>query len=178
MKKYISLGIALAVILGAIYWAYSSTIKRSYEGSDITFAVGSGSVLVNNTGDSAIPVTMRADGRTANFRVASNDFDLTATSSRQGSGRSVHHSVQFDLPPGEATIDVTRGSNVQFIADSSTRITAVVTPKTADEAQTTYLIAAVIVLAALFYASHTTEHQWIGIVRTKLPIGNVQLKNA
>jgi preprotein translocase subunit SecE len=178
MSKSITLTLAVLAIFGIIFWAINSTRQRTYEGADLTFVVGSGSVIVTNSSDNEIPVAMRSEGRTASFRVTSTDFDLNATSTRQGSGRVAYHGVEFNLPPGQATIDVTRGNNVQFISSSATRIAATVIPMGADEAQTTYMIAVVVVLASLFFISNTTEHQWISFVRSKLPIGNSQLTSA
>jgi hypothetical protein len=169
MGKKIRVIIALVVIIGVVYWAINTTRERSYSGSKFTFRVGSGSVVVNNRGQAPIPVEMRAEGRTASFRVDSAEFGLNESSKTQRSGRTTYHAVNFDLPPGQSKINVARGSNVYFVSASDQRIDAVVTPMRIDSARTLFVWAGVIILAALYYISRTLEHGWIGALRRKIP---------
>lgn len=176
MGKKIRVIIALVIIVGVVYWSFNLVSERSYGGSKFAFKVGSGSVVVTNPGQEAIPVEMRSSGRTATFAIASAELDLRETSKRQGSAGNPYHAVSFELPPGEAQIEVTRGSNVTFVSGSNQRIDAVVTPMRAGSVRTTLIWTGVVILAALYYISRTLEHRWIGILRSKLPESIQRLK--
>jgi hypothetical protein len=176
MGQRIRVIIALVIIVGLAFWAVNLVRERSYSGSKFAFNVGSGSVVVTNPGQEPIPVEMRSEGRTATFAIASPELGLKETSQRQGSGRTTYHAVSFELPPGEARIEVTRGSNVYFVSSSNQRIDATVTPMRADRARTTLIWMGVAILAALYYISRTLKHRWIGILRRKLPESIQRLK--
>lgn len=177
MGNKIRVIIALVVIIGVAFWAINSVLERSYSGTRLSFKVGSGSVLVTNQGQEAAPVEMRAEGRASTFRIESAELDLREASKRQGTGRDVYHAVAFELPPGQARINVTRGSNVQFVSSGSQRIEAVVTPKDAEGVRWTLGFASVVILAALYYISRTLEHRWIGALRSKLSGGTARQKS-
>lgn len=171
MKIKIGVIVAVLVIALAAFWGFDSVRQRSYEGSNLTFGVGSGSVVVNNTSDEAIPVEMRSSGRTSNFRVESSDFELNAASTRQGTGRTLFHAVSFDLPAGTSVLNITQGSGVEFISASDTALQATVTPLSSQQTQTTIIAAIVVILAALFYISNAYGHRWIGALRGQKPVG-------
>lgn len=171
MGNKIRVIIAVAVIIGVAFWAINSVIQRSYSGTRLSFEVGSGSVVVTNRGQEPVPVEMRAEGRASTFRIESADLDLRETSKREGTGRDIYHAVSFELPPGQAQINVTRGSKVQFISNGTQRIDAVVTPMDASGVRWTLIFAGLVILAALYYISRTLEHRWIGALRSKLPAG-------
>ena len=56
---------------------------------------------------------------------------------------------------------------MQFVAATDTVLEAVSSPMTGDQMRTTLIIAAVVVLAVLFYISNATNHQWLNTVRGK-----------
>jgi hypothetical protein len=58
-----------------------------------------------------------------------------------------------------------RGANVSFVANNETKLEATVRPLTPKDTRTTIIVAAVVVLGALFYISRTTGHRWISILR-------------
>lgn len=167
MGTKIRLLVALVVIVGTAFWAFDSVRSRSYSGSNLSFEVGSGNVVVTNPGAEPIPVEMRAGARST-FRVESAELGLQESSKREGSGRDVARVVRFELPPGQAKIDVTRGSGVHFVSGSDQRIDAVVTPKDAGSDRNIVLFAGLIILGALYYISNLVEHRWIGMLRGKL----------
>ena len=169
MKTKIQVGLAVLVIVGVAYWAVSTVRGYRYSGSSIMFPVGSGHVVVTNTGAEAIPIEMRAEGRTTLFRIASTDLGLTESSKRVGSGRDAYYAVTFELPPGAARIDVTRGSGVQLISRSPSHIEAQVWPVAAASARNTVLVASVVILGALYYISRKTQHQWLAALRGVSP---------
>jgi hypothetical protein len=169
MKRKIGIIVTLLVIVGTAYWAFNSVRQRTYNGSSLSFNVGNGHVVVNNLSSAPIPVEMRSEGRVATFRIQSAELELSEASKRQGSGRTMYQLVSFELPPGQATIDVTRGEGVQFIATGSGRIQAVVTPMEAESARFVLGFAAVVIAIALYYLSRFTEHRWLDALRNKLP---------
>lgn len=169
MGKKIRVIIALAIIVGVAFWAFDSVRQRSYSGSRLSFEVGNGHVVVTNLGTEAIPVEMRTQGRAAAFRIQSAELDLRESSKRQGSGRNAYHTLSFELPSGQATIDVTSGTGVQFIATGNGRMQAVVTPMDAETSRVTLGFAAIVILVALYYLSRVLEHRWIGVLRSRLP---------
>ncbi len=171
MGKKIRVIIAVLIMVGVMFWSFNLVRERSYSGSKMAFKVGSGSVLVTNRGQEPIPVEMRTDGRTSSFRIESAELGLKELSKRQSSGRNTYHAVTFDLPPGQARISVTRGSNVQFVSPSNQRIDAIVTPMSQGSIRTTLILAGLVVLGTLYYISRTLEHQWVNAVRSKLPDG-------
>jgi hypothetical protein len=85
-----------------------------------------------------------------------------------GTGRNAHYAVKFDLPPGKAMIDVTRGSGIIFLSSSDQRITATVTPLEAGGVRTNIGFSIVIILASLYYISGLQEHQWLKATRIKI----------
>ncbi|MBX3013560.1 MAG: hypothetical protein KF832_18715 [Caldilineaceae bacterium] len=168
MKTKIQIAVAVLVIVGMVYWAFTSARSYTYRGSNIMFPIGSGHVIAKNTGSEAIPIEMRADGRTTIFRVASTELGLAESARRQGTGRDAFYAVYFELPPGDARIDVTRGSGVQMIARGETPIEALVTPMAANSIRWILITASVVSLWALYYISGVTQHQWLASLRNKL----------
>ena len=173
MKNKIIMIVALLVIAATGYWAFDTVRSRTYTGSDLSFKVGSGHVVATNLSDSPIPVEMRTEGRTSIFRVESAELGLRESATRQGSGRDVYYAVTFDLPPGQATIDVTRGSDVYLIANGGP-IRAVVTPLGPEGIRLTLGFATVVILIALYYLSKATQHGWLKLLREKVASRNLR----
>lgn len=161
--------IALMIIVGVAFCTFNLLQERRYSGSKFAFYVGSGSILVTNRGQESIPVEMRADGWIAAFAIASEEIGLEEMSKRQSNGGNTCHVVSFELPPGEAKIEVIRGSNVYFVSSSNQYIDAVVRPMRARHIRTFLIIAGLALLATPYYISHTLEHRWLGILQYKFP---------
>jgi hypothetical protein len=176
MGKKIRFILALALIVLVSFWAFNQIRERSYSGSKIAFEIGNGSVVVNNRGQEAVPVQMRALGRLATFRVASPEINLAETSKRQTIGSAAYQVVAFELPPGQTAVEVVRGSDVMFVSSSSQRIDAVVTPLNASSSRTTVIFSGLVVLAALYYMSRLVNHQWIDTMRTVIPFDKLRLR--
>jgi hypothetical protein len=176
MKTKIQVAIAVLIMLGAAFWGYTTVRSYEYGGSSIMFPVGGGHAIVTNTGDAPIPIEMRSGERIASFRVASPELGLSQTSKRQGTGRDAYHAVYFDLPPGQARIEVVSGSDVRFISRSDTRITATVTPVSASTVRWVLILSGGVILWALYYSSRVTGHRWIGALRGKRAGGTLQPK--
>jgi hypothetical protein len=162
--------LALALIVVASYWAVDSVRPRSYSGSNLNFAVGSGPVMVTNPADEPVSAQLVGSG-TRSFTVTSTIEGVPDASTREGSGRSATQLIEFTLPPGASEFTVARGTNVNFVAGADTRLTATVQPQGATEARTTVIVAGVAILGALFYISRTNGHRWIPTLgRPKAPV--------
>ena len=168
MKTKIQVAVAVVVIVGVAYWAYTSVRSLTYRGASIMFPVGSGHVVVRNTGEEAIPIEMRAEGRTTIFRVASVELGLSESAKREGSGRDIYYAVKFDLPPGQARIDVTRGSGVHLISRAETPIEATVTPVSSGTMRWILILSGAVIAYALYYISRVTQHSWLAALRNKV----------
>jgi hypothetical protein len=176
MGKKIRIILALALVIFVSFWAFNQIRERDYSGSKFAFEVGNGSVVVNNRGQEAIPLEMRAVGRLATFRIESPEINLGETSKRQTIGGTTYQVVNFELPSGQATIEVVRGSNVMLISSSSQRIDATVTPMSASSTRTTLIFSGIVLLSALYYISRLVDHQWIGSVRAVIPFDKLRFK--
>ena len=162
----------LVLVVGVVYWAISSTQVNAYSGTNLTFAVGGGPVTMTNPSDEAVAVQLIGTGNRS-FSVTSTIDEVSGASIREGTGSDRTNVFAFDLPPGISTFTVSRGQNVNFGTTTETRLAAVVESMKGDEVRTIMIVAAVIVLGALFYISHTTGHQWISLLRrqkTETPV--------
>jgi hypothetical protein len=168
MKTKIQVAVAVLVMLGVAYWAYTSVRSFSYSGSSIMFPVGSGHVVVKNLGDEPIPIEMRSESRAGTFRVASPAIGLAEAAKRQGAGRDAFYTVSFDLPPGETRIDLTRGSGVHLISRADIAIEAFVTPLAASSIRWILIFSGVVIVYGLYYISRVTQHQWLAVLRSKV----------
>lgn len=174
MKTKLQVAVALVVIVGVAYWAYTSVRSLRYTGASIMFPVGSGHVVIQNLGEEPIPIEMRSGERASSFRVESAELGLAASATRQGSGRDAYYAVTFDLPPGQARIDVTRGSGVQLISRADTPIEAVVTPLATSSSRWILILAGAVILYALYSISRVTQHRWLGTLRNKMSGNRLQ----
>ncbi|MBZ0301939.1 MAG: hypothetical protein K8J31_19480, partial [Anaerolineae bacterium] len=153
-----------------IYWAGSSLLPSSYAGSKLDFPVGSGVVTVTNPSDASIPVQM-VGAASRSFTVVSTIEGLAGSSTRQGSGSSTTNLFEFALPPGISEFTIVRGADVRFVADTTTKLQVRVNPVSADSSRTIVIVALVVVLGSLFYASRSTDHGWIRALRPqKTPV--------
>lgn len=168
MGNKIRVFLALALIVGVVFWTFQTVRERTYSGARLGFKVGAGQVVVTNPGTEPLQVEMRAEGRTASFRVEIPELNLRESSQRQGRGSTAYHSISLELPPGQTMIDVTRGSTVKFRSHSSQPITAVVTPVPADSARNLFTFVGLVTLAALFYISRLYKHRWVPVLLNKL----------
>jgi hypothetical protein len=162
--------VAVVLMVGIVYWAFDSNRTRSYNGTNLTFAAGSGPITLTNPSEMSIPVQLSGTG-SRSFSIVSNIEGLNGSSTREGTGSSAVQTFAFDLAPGITELTVLRGSGVNFAAETATLLEAVVQPVNASQAGSNTVLAAVIVAALLFFISYTTEHQWMGMLRrTPAPI--------
>ena len=156
--------VALVVLVGVTFWGVDSLRTRSYSGTDLNFGVGSGPVTVTNPSDQAIPVQLVGTG-TRSFAVSSSIDGVAGSSTREGSGRNTTQLFEFELPPGVSEINVVRGTAVNFVASADTSFAASVQPVNAEEAKSTLILAAIVIIGALFYISKATSHRWVNLIR-------------
>ncbi len=165
MKFNLRLIIAAVVLVVAVFWGFDSVRTRSYSGTDLNVGVGSGPVTITNPSDEALPVQVVGTG-TRSFSVTSDVEGVAGSSTREGTGRNTSQLFAFELPAGVTEMMiVARGSDVRFVADSSSRLDVIVQPLTAGDAQTTLIIAVIAILGALFYISRATGHPWLSLIR-------------
>jgi hypothetical protein len=176
MKTKIQVVIAVLIMIGAAYWGFTSIRSHTYRGSNIMFPVGGGHAIVSNPGDMPVPIEMRSGERVASFRIASADLGLSESSKRQGSGRDAFHSVTFELPPGQARIDVVSGSGVMMISRADTRIEATVVPIADSTVRWILMLSGGVIVWALYYISRVTEHRWVAALRNRMSGGNLEPK--
>lgn len=170
MKINWKLLVAVVVIVGAAVWAVSSVLPRSFSATKLTFAVGSGTVAINNPSD--VPVAVQLVGKgSRTFTVASTIPTIAGSSVRQGTGNTSTQLFEYSLPPGKNEFSVTRGSDVNFVSASDTRLEAAVQPLSAADSRTTLIVAAVAILAGLYYISRTTQHRLVKtLLRREIPL--------
>jgi hypothetical protein len=152
--------VALAVLVGTIFWSINSLRTRSYSGSDLSFGIGSGPVTVTNPSDAALPVQLVSTSP-GMFTVSSGITSISGKSTRQGNGRNATQLFDFVLPVGVSEFSVVRGADINFFANTDTRLEAVVQPLNAEDSRTTLIVAVIAILGSLFYLSHANGHRWI-----------------
>jgi hypothetical protein len=154
----------LVVMIAVAFWGVDSLRSRSYSGTDLNFAVGSGTVTVTNSSDAPITVQLSGTG-TRSFTVASSVEGAAGSSTREGSGSTATQLYEFALPAGVSEFTVTRGTDVNFTASADTRLEAVAQPVSAGDTQTTLIVVVIVILGALFYMSNATGHPWLKLIR-------------
>lgn len=147
--------IAAALMVIVAVWAFDSLRPRSYSGTDLNFAVGRGSITLNNSSDSALPVQLTGTG-TRTFSLQSEDEALRGTSARQGSGRNVTQLLDLTVPAGLSTFTIVNGTGVTLVANSTAVLEATVQSMNASESTTVVAVVAIVVVGAAFYIFRAT----------------------
>ncbi len=171
MKSYwktVKIGLAFVLIVVTVFWAMNSVRSLSYSGANLTFPVGNGAVTMTNPSDQPLPVQLVSTG-SRSFSVSSTIEGMPRSSTKQVNGTTVSQLTAFALPPGVSEFTVVRGGNaktdVNFVANTETKLEAVAQPLSTNDARTTIIVAVVVTLGTLFYISRATGHRWIGILR-------------
>jgi hypothetical protein len=157
---------AIVVSIAVVAWAISSVVPTSFSGTDLSFGVQGGPVTINNPSDAPIAAQLLGTG-TRTFTVSSSAEALGGTSTRQGTGATATQLFEYALPPGASTFTILRGANVIFSTTTDTNLTATVMPRTDNEVRFIQIIAGVVIVAALFFASQSTGHQWLALLRPR-----------
>jgi hypothetical protein len=133
-------------------------------GTDLSFGVGSGPVLVINPFDAPIPVKL-VSTQAGTFIVTSQIEGVTGRSVTLRDGRSTTQLFEFMLPPGINEFSVARASGVNFFGSTRVPLEATVYPLGAEGSQATILVTVVIVLMILVFLSRLNDHRWISTSR-------------
>jgi hypothetical protein len=163
--------VALGALVGVVFWGANSLRTRSYSGTTLNFGVGGGPVTVENSMDTAVPAQLVSTGARS-FVVSSTSEGISGSSMRQGSGSSATQLFELDLPPGVTElVIVERSSAVSFVAVAGSGLDVTVHPLSENNTRLVAIVAAIVVLGALFYISRATGHRWIKLIRReKTPI--------
>jgi hypothetical protein len=155
---------AFLIIFGTVVWALSSLLPTSYNGTNLNVGVGNGTVTVSNPTDEPVPVQL-VGTRSRSFTVVSATEGIAGSSTRDRDDNSSVYTFAFELPAGVSEFTIARSADVKFVADTATRLEARVNPLSADSERTTMIVAVVVILGALFYASNAVGHRWITVLR-------------
>lgn len=164
--------VAAVLVMGTIFWAVDSTRPRSYSGANLSFGIGGGEVTVMNPSEAAVPVQIVSSG-SRTFRIASSIDGVSGNSTRQGSGRTMTHLYEFELPAGLSTFTITNGNNTTFATGAETILEAIVNPMGEGTVRATLIAAVIFVLILFYYMSNTTGHRWMSVLR-----GNIAANQA
>jgi hypothetical protein len=96
------------------------------------------------------------------FRVISNLPELSGTSTRTGTGRDSAQILEVTLPQGGAEFQVSGGTNISIVANSTTPLEATVKNLSETESQILVIFAILVIAGAIFYL---------------LPIRRLRMKN-
>jgi len=165
MKINLKIIVVLVLMLGVTVWAVDSIRSRSYNGTALNFSVGHGTVSVTNPSDASVPAQIVGTG-SRSFTVTNLADGVSGPSTREGTGRTTTQLFPVTLLPGANLFTVAGGTGVNFVADTYTRLEATVQPLDQNETRSTLIAVAVVILAGLFYISHSTGHRWLRSARS------------
>ena len=169
--------IALFVIAAALLWGVNSLRSYAYNGTDLNVGIGSGPVTVTNPSDELISVSLVSTSP-GTITVSSQAEGVAGRSTTQGSGRNTGQLYAFELPPGETTFTVTRGTDVNFVANVDMPLEIVVYPLTTGDSQTTLLVAVIAIVGSLYFLSRMNGHRWMSAARRQKAVDLVATQQA
>jgi hypothetical protein len=105
--------VALVLLIVIIIWAVNLIRPRNYSGDHLSFAVGGGTVLIDNPSSESVPVLLSGTGSRA-YNLTSSIEGVSGRSTREGSGRTASQVFTFELPSGTSEFVVANGTNVTF----------------------------------------------------------------
>ena len=164
MKAILKVLIALVLMAMGVYFAVDSIRPHSYSGNNLSFPVGSSPVRVSNPSDETLLVQVIGTGSRA-FSISSTIDGVSGSSIRQGSGRGMTQSFEFGLPPGSSEFTISQGTDVNFVANTTTKLEASIQPLGGSKADATLIVAVAVVLGTLFYISRVNGDHWKSQIR-------------
>lgn len=164
--------VAIVLMVGAIVWTVDSTRSKSYSGTKLDFEVGNGPVTMTNPSSESIPVQLVAASNRS-FSVSSTIDSIPRASVREGTSPNITNVIAFELPPGVSEFTITRGSDVNFVADTDTNLEATIH---ATNNSTKVRVLVVFLLATLFYISYATKHRWLYTLLGREPASKLHSK--
>ncbi|MCC6800442.1 MAG: hypothetical protein IT325_10005 [Anaerolineae bacterium] len=152
--------VALAVIVGAAYWIINSVRTQTYAGTELEFTMSGGDVVMKNAASGPVMAQFETRGSSASFTITSDNPKQTVRSARSGSGANSVNTAEIELPPGETTLQLARGSNVKLTAQSEEHLEAKVAPVSASTLRLILIVSGVLILGGLYFISAALEHPW------------------
>lgn len=162
--KMVKVLISVVIMIGAIGWGITTMRSHNYEGTEISFSDGDGSVLLTNPSDSPVAMQMISTG-SRSFRVSSESSDISGTSLIERDADDTTQTFEFMLPQGTTEITIATNPDVRLVSTPPTNLQVVVNPMSADSSRTRIILIVVLGCALLFYVSHTYDHLWISAAR-------------
>jgi hypothetical protein len=159
----------LVLMIAVSIWAVNLIRPRNYSGNQLNFPVGSGTVTVNNPSDAPVPVLLSGIS-TRTYNLTSSIEGVAGRSTREGNGRAATQLFAFELPAGSSEFAVEHGTEVTFIADTLTQLTANVQPVGAGTTRNTIIALIVAIAGSLYYISSTMNHGWLAQLRGITPV--------
>src|SRR5688572_21865076 len=150
----------LVLMIAISIWSVNLIRPRNYSDNPLNFAVGSGTVTINNPSDEPVPVLLSGIS-SRSFSLTSNIEGVSGRSTREGAGRTATQLFPFELPAGSSEFAVENGTEVTFIADTATQLTANVQPVSAGTTRNTIIALIIAIAGSLYYISSTVNHGWI-----------------
>lgn len=144
------IAIAFAVVVAVA--GFNALQVQTYSGSDLSFTMSGGPVTIINNAEDNGSALMTTTGTSGTFGIRGSHLNTAETSTREGTGRTAVNSITVPLAPGETTIQLTRGSNVQVALSGSDSFNVTAAPMNDTSARDTVIFVAVVVLAAVGYA--------------------------
>ena len=159
--------IAIVLLVVICIWAVNLIRPRNYSGGNLSFAVGSGTVTINNPSSESVPVQLRGTS-SRTYNLTSNIAGVAGRSTREGNGRTATQLFAFELPSGSSEFAIENGTDVIFTADTDTQLTATVQPVSASTTRNTIIALIVATIGSLYYLSSTMNHRWIDMLRARM----------
>lgn len=158
--------LAFVIGIGAIFWVMNTTSANTYDGENLDFAVGSGTITITNPSEESLPVQF-ASPSSRSFRVTSTVSGVSGSSVRQDGDSGISQLFEFGLPPGTNEFTITRGSDVSFVADTTEMLQAIVDPMGSGTSSMLQIGTLLLVIGLLYYASNVNDHEWIASLRAR-----------
>jgi hypothetical protein len=155
---------ASLLIIFVIAGAINLLLPKTYSGENLNFDIGHGAIIMTNPSSEPIAAQILGTG-TGRVRMTSPTQGLGDSSELQGSGRTSSQLIEFMLPVGQTEFTTVGGNNVSFAATTPTVLSATVQMLSQVEIQGVIVIGGLIILAALFYISRSTNHRWLSMIR-------------
>ena len=162
-RKRTKISIAVIITIAVALWVIITVRPHHYEGTDLDFAIGEGSVEITNPSE-AIPVRL-VDSSSHAFKVFSESEDISGTSTRESNDGKTVQVFDFELPSGTTEFTVKGNGNISFISNSATNLEATANPLTVAASRVRMAVLAVVVFVMAFYISRLYGHLWISEVR-------------
>lgn len=157
--------LAALIAAGVAFWAYDSVRVRAYSGTELTFDIGGGPVIIDHNGEEAATIRMTSPSTRGAFTVQSSTLDAPLASTREGTGRNVVHAAEFELPTGTTELLLTRGSSASAVITGGGPLEVSVSPMSESGARSTVTVAGIVIAAALIFTIWQLRSAWMPLIQ-------------